>query len=257
MMAHDHVGIPKFIEKGFSNNNQVFVFDTIRNKRYPMSIDRLGTENDYYDEDVEKIILANGIEDNFSQLYNDFCGTQDIRTMKKILDLNVELVEQFFSFMYLRAKKTLEQINNESITTKIFGDLDHSELLRIQTVINTNPLKIIGEEYSFYPVINFSKRLFLDNSIGFGLMINKEKEYSFVIPLNARVAILISGNKELTDFDYLYIESTGDNKTNVINKCLVRMEKVLGNGFFFGCDEHLIDEYTNYYKIVKVVPENE
>lgn len=249
-MAHDHIGIPKFIEKGFSYNNQVYVSDVLRDKRYVMSVDRLGTENNYYDEDVEKQILASGIESSFSQFYNDFCGTRDIKFMKQILDLNTALIEEFFSFMFMRAKKTLEQVNRESITSQVFGNIDHSELLRIQLLIQTNPLQIIGKKFSFYPLVNLSKTLFIDNSIGFGLMKNKKEEYSFIIPLNTRVAILISRNMEQIDNGF-FIESNGDYKVDRINKRIIDMEKALGNGFFFGYEKSSIENYTSYYKSIK------
>lgn len=65
-MANDHVGVPRFIEQGFANKTQVYKYDLIRKKEYRESIDTLGTENNYYDDDVEKEILASGIENQFS-----------------------------------------------------------------------------------------------------------------------------------------------------------------------------------------------
>ena len=106
-MSHDHVGIPKLIQHGFANEEQTYCYDIIRKKGYFCNIDRLGTENNYYDEDVEKDLLAKNVEYNFSLLYNDYCSSTDIDFMKRTLDNNVELIEQFFSFMYLRAKKAL------------------------------------------------------------------------------------------------------------------------------------------------------
>lgn len=64
-MSHDHIGIPRFIQNGFSDNGRVFVYDLIRDKQYSSSIDILGTKNNYYDEDVEKKILSSGVETQF------------------------------------------------------------------------------------------------------------------------------------------------------------------------------------------------
>lgn len=248
-MSHNHVGIPRFIQNGFAYKNKVFVSDIVRNKIYQTSIDRLGTENNYYDEDVEKV-LASDIEANFSSFYNNFCNT-DPSSMKQILDSNVKLVERFLSFMYIRAKKTLSQINDESITAKAFGEISHSELLNIQSSININPLTIC-KDYSFYPLINYSKKFFINNSIGFGMMAINENKYSFIIPLNIHVSILISGNMPHSYIDYYTIQPDRDNQVDAINKCIVRMEKILGNGFFFGRDEETIKEYTEFFKTIKV-----
>lgn len=166
--------------------------------------------------------------------------------MKFILDANTNLIEQFFSFMFLRAKKSLESINNESITSLVFGSLSHSDLLRIQMAINMNPLKIIGDKYKFYPLVNFSKIGFINNSIGFGLMINKANDKMFVIPLNTRVAILISKAEEIEENDCLYIEPEGYEKADRINKSISKMEKEYGNGFIFGKEKDLICKYKSF-----------
>ena len=202
-MANDHVGIPRFIEEGFANKKKVYKYDLIREKEYAESIDTLGTKNNYYDEDVEKELLARRIESRFAIFYNAFCKATNQHEMRVILDSNIELVEKFFSFMFLRAKKILETINKESITSKIFGNLDHSELLRIQTMINENPLEIIGKEYYFFPLINRSDLLFINNSIEFGIIIDREGQKSIVIPLNNKIAIFISNDSKLNDYNYL------------------------------------------------------
>lgn len=166
--------------------------------------------------------------------------------MKSILDLNTKLVEQFFSFMFLRAKKSLETINNESITSAVFGNLEHSELLRIQTIIKVNPLQIIGEKYCFYPLVNLSDCSFINNSIGFAIMISKNKEISIIIPLNEKIAIFISNNSELRAYEFLYIESEGAEKVDEINTSISIMEKEYGNGFIFGSSKELIEKYKDF-----------
>ena len=250
-MSHDHIGVPRFIEKGFSKNCQVYVYDVIREKEYKMSIDRLGTKQNYYDKDVEENLLANGIENNFSQLYIDFCNANRVSKKKEILDQNLELVTQFFSFMYMRSKKTLNQVNNESITAKLFGEMRHSDLLRLQSLTKTNPLKIIDEKYILYPIVNNSETLFINNSIGFGMMINKEGKYSFVIPLNTHNAILITRDLDSLEFDGFLIETGENEKADSINKVIVRTEKVIGNGFFFGKEEKSIFKYIEYFHAIK------
>lgn len=249
-MSNDHVGIPRFIQRGFADKNRVIKYDLIRDKQYSESIDTLGTEKEYYDDDVEKEILASGIENQFSLIYNSICNTKKPDEIKQILDSNTKLVENFFSFMFLRAKKSLELVNKESLTSKIFGDLSHSDLLRIQTRVKVNPLQIIGNTYYFYPLINFSNVLFINNSIGFGFMINKQKQISIILPFNTRVAILISNDNELKDSDSFYIAPDGTNKTDIINKSISKMEKEYGNGFIFGFRKEEIEKYKNFIKEV-------
>lgn len=52
-MSHDHIGIPKFIEKDFQWWESILLqFE--KDKHYFDLIKKLGTKNNYYDEDVEK-----------------------------------------------------------------------------------------------------------------------------------------------------------------------------------------------------------
>lgn len=158
-MAHDHVAIPRFIEQGFSTNGKVFCYDLIHNKKYKHNIDRLGTENSYYDEHVEKEVLANGIENNFASFYKKFMMAKTLDEHWNLVDDNKDLIVKFFSFMFVRAKRTLEDINDKSIIAQIFGDFSHSTLLAIQNKLNMDPLKIIKEdcaEQDKMPILHYT-----------------------------------------------------------------------------------------------------
>ncbi len=226
-MSHDHVGIPKFIEKGFSNDDKVYCYDLIVDKGYHASIKRLGTMNNYYDKDVEKELLAQNIEKEFSLFYNDFCGTTDPNLMANILKINVKLVEQFFSFMFMRSKKTLNIVNDNSLSSKVLGDLNHSELLRLNLDIQTNPLMMLGNEYQFYPLINFSSKHFINNSVGFCVIEKDNFINAFFIPLNLRVGIFITNDDYFKNLDYTIIKPDEDDKIDLINKRTCITEKKL------------------------------
>ena len=250
-MSHDHIGVPKFIEKGFSINNSVYCYNLINDKCYGNSIDRLGTKNNYYDEDVEKTLLANKIECQFSIFYNDFINAKTSDELVALVKNNNAVIEQFFSFMYLRSMKTLNEINKESITAKIFGDISHSELLRINSLINVNPFKIIGESYSFYPLLNLSSINFINNSVGYSILINQNEKISFFIPLTTNKGILITNNENLKNKEWTYIEKDALESIEHMNKTICRTEKVIGNGFIFGDAKVLVKSYIDYIKKIK------
>lgn len=203
-MHHSHIGITRLVQSGFAINEQVYCYDTIRGKAYYCSITRLGTKNNYYDEDVENF-LADTVETQFGLFYKDFCGTKDPERMCTILSKNTELVTQFFSFMYFRSIKTLELANGGSLVSIMCGDLDHSDFLRIQSMIKANPLQMLGDKYYFFPMINFSKTHFINNSLGFGAIIKNKRVESFFIPLSARIGILITNADDGKGNDFLYL----------------------------------------------------
>ena len=248
-MSHSHIGVPRFIEKGFSTNQEkVYCYDLKREKDYYASIDRLGTKNNYYDKDVEESLLGANVEKEFGLFYKDFCDTSNASQLCNILRQNKQLVIEFFSFMFARAKKSLEIINNESLSSRLLGTLNHSDYLKIQSLIKVNAVEIIGKDYEFYPLINLCNKPFINNSLGFGFSAGNKKEMSIILPLNTKLAIFISGISELKNDDFLFIEKDGDVKVDSINKCICNLEIEYGNGFIFGNDETSIKEYISYIK---------
>ena len=248
-MSHDHIGIPKFIEKGFSNNEKVYCYDLLNDKVYQTSIDRLGTKNNYYDKDVEKELLAKKIEYQFSLFYNDFCGTTDLDSMVSILKGNIKLVEQFFSFMFARSRKTLDIVNKNSLSSKELGNLSHSEFLKLNLGIQKNPLEMMGNEYQFYPLINFSSKIFINNSVGFCAIKSKNNNsiIAFFIPLNFRVGIFITNDDNFKNSNSIIIRPDETDKVDFLNNKICITEKEIGNGFIFGDNKELIT--INIYSI--------
>lgn len=232
-MSQDHVGIPRFIEEGFATSGMVASYDVETDRMRISPISKLGTDVDYYDEDVENGLLANKVEGEFSKFYKDITSTTDIAFIERTINNNKELITQFFSFMYMRAKKMLETINKNSLSSRLFGDINHSELLRIQSQILVNPLKMIGEDCDILALYNFSSVPFINNSLGIGALISKENIVTFFMPLNARVGLMFCDKAYSNNSQCFYIEPGKDNDAKRLNKAMAEFEYDYGNGFLF------------------------
>lgn len=252
-MSHDHVGVPRFIEGGFSNNGRVYCYNLITDKIYPTNVERLGTENNYYEPDVEKELLAQSVEHPFSIFYNKFCSTCDPILMYKILDSNKQLVKKFISFMCLRSKQTLSRINETSYSSALFGNMSHSELLRINNLLNVDFLRMIDSGYSYHPLINFSKTHLINNSIGYGITEKDGKVTSFYVPLNIRVGIVIMGNNWTQEKSVKVIGPDNDEIAKHLNRIICRIETELGNGFIFSDDRKLLEHNAEYIRTGEIV----
>lgn len=244
-MAHDHVGIPRFIERGFSINDRTYVYNIEKHKIYQTNVDRLGTRNDYYEEYVEKEILKK-FEDEFSTFYNEYTKITDSNSLVVLLNQNKSIVEKYMSFMYFRSKKVLDDINKYSRSSKIFGELSHSSLLEINSEININPISILGDEYKILPVKNDSKLNFINNSIGYSIIAFAKKHIIFFIPLNSKLGIAITSIDKYLENSCLFIESSDDYTVNEINKATCRTEYEIGNGFIFGLDRQDVCQYKSF-----------
>lgn len=251
-MSHDHVGVPRFIEEGFSNNGRVYCYNLITDKIYPTNVERLGTENNYYEPDVEKELLAQSVEHPFSVFYNKFCNTRDPIAMYKILNSNKRLVNKFISFMYLRSKQLLGMIKKFSYSSMVFGDLSHSGLLRINSLLTVDFLQMIDGGYSYHPLINFSKTHLINNSIGYGITEKDGKVTSFYVPLNIRVGIVIMGNNWTQEKSVKVIGPDNDDIAKHLNRIICRIETELGNGFIFSDDKKLLEHNAEFIRTGKI-----
>lgn len=253
-MSHDHVGVPRFIEEGFSNSGRVYCYNLVIDKIYPTNTERLGTKNNYYEDDVEKDILAQDVEHQFSLFYKDFCSTRDPDVMVKILNLNQQLVKEFLSFMCMRSKKVLDEINKNCLSASPRGKvLSHSELLRKNSLLKVDFLKMIENKHSYHPLINCSKTHLINNSVGYGIILLGGKVNSFYMPLNYRVGILVTSDVETQNGDVIWITPSEDKKAMLLNQSICVTEKVLGNGFIFSEEKELLKSNANFIKGVKIL----
>lgn len=252
-MSYDHVGIPRFIQEGFATSGKVASYDTELDRIRISPISKLGTDVNYYDEDVEKILLANKIEGEFSKFYHDITSTTDIPFIEQTINSNTKLITQFFAFMYLRAKKSLDEVNKNSLSSKVFGDLDHSELLRIQAQILVNPLEMIGKEYRILALYNFSKTNLINNSIGIGAMMTKTGKVTFFMPLNTKTGIVFCDESFSGDSQCFYIQPDSDGDAKRLNDAMVQFEIGYGNGFLFGKNKTDLNDSVEAYRKMKAV----
>ena len=250
-MSHDHIGIPRFIQEGFATSGIVASYDTALDIIRTSPISKLGTSVDYYDEDVEKDLLANKVEGEFSKLYHDITSTKDLGLIEKTIIGNKTLIAQFFSFMYMRAKKMVDTVNQNSLSSKIFGNVDHSELLRIQANIFVDPLKMIGEEYFILPVLNFSRTRFINNSLGIGALITNTKTILFYVPLNDRLGLIFCDKDYCGDSQFFYIWQDGEATAKRLNNSIVQFEYEYGNGFLFGMNKSDLKDSIDYFRSMK------
>lgn len=249
-MSHDHIGIPRFLEQGFANDGKVYCHDLVRDKGYQALITRLGTQSNYYDDDVEKTILADDVEADFAEFYNSFCGSKSHKGMFWALWFNIATIKRFFRFMFMRSKKILAMINDRSVSSKVFGDMDHSELLRIAKDMIVDPFLLAGPMYSLYLVENQSKEFFINNSIGFCIITGcNGKNNSIFMPLNNKRGILVSSD------DYykqsLFVVFADDAEVNSLNRRICMNECQIGNDFIFGNNEQLLNPYIGFTRNLK------
>lgn len=246
-MSHDHVGIPKFIQKKFSKNNQVYCYDYIRKKEYYVSIDRLGVEKNYYEKNVEINILSNDIENRFAPFFDKYLKNDNSQNKLIMLLENEKLVIEFLIFMIYRSKKYLSKINGESIINNTITPLNHSELLRY---LNDEKVKIIDNNSDFrcFHIINKTNEPFINNSIGFAFFKTRTNEEVYYMPLNLTEGLFITNVSDIICNVDGFIESESNLIIESLNEKISIYEKNNGNGFIFGYDMKSVQKYVNLFE---------
>lgn len=248
-VMHSHIGVPKFIQKGFSKNNSVAKLDIANKKIYFESIDRLGTENNYYTDTIEKQVLAMGVEANFSSFITKLKNEEKIYLTQKIIKENINSILEFVKFAYARSKRVFNKVKNENVTTELFKDFSHSTFLGITSQIDCNPLQMLDDGITIFVVINETEKNFINNSVGFGYNVNKKNKFSFFwIPIETKKGIIIKTYEE-KDLETTHYIADRLNYVEQLNMIMFLTEKCLGNGFIFGQEKKDVELFENRIEI--------
>ena len=239
---HSHVGIPKCLQLEFANKEQIQVFDVARNKAYSSNCDRAGTENHYYDEDVEDL-LSKRVETGLSLLIKELKACANNVEFANCLQSHTAILEDFFKFQLQRSKKMLEGINKNSLSAKVYGPYSHSDLLRTIDSINANILETLGNSLFALRIICDEQQYFVTNSLGFYCVIDNKTIKYFIIPLSNKDAICIQNgfNKEEPCSHYIMDERIN----NYFNKMCYQFEKQLGNGYIYAKEKAELEDFLH------------
>ncbi len=248
----DHVGVAKFVMRGFSINNQVFCYNVLYSKSYKISVNKLGTINGYYDREVEQQLLANGIESGFASVYYQILGETNLERMCEITNENKITIQNYLSLMYSRSRVILKMVNDDRKFLEQFGVLTHSNLLVINKKLKNNFLRIIGEEYVIIPfkLLNCHAKI-VNNSIGFGISINKHNKISIYFPFNSELLLLFVGVSNKPAYAYRTISSDEESLVKMINEIMCFTEYFFGNGFIFGINQSTVQNCMELFKDIE------
>jgi len=230
-MPNDHIGTPRFIQENFSiNGKQIFVFNTIINSVYSTSIRKAGTENNYYNETVEKKLLCDSIEAPFSKFSTNFLNSKTLNEKLSLIKENVDIIERFVKFACFRSKRGFNMVKEQSITGQVFN-FSHSDFLAIENNCNATILSCIGEKREILPIFNEYKENFINNSLGFTLLhMNDINANIIFLPLNSKCGLYI---QEKCKHNYETILVSNKKQIDFLNTKTCIYEKLYGNGYLF------------------------
>lgn len=228
-----HVGLPLNLIREFNNAGKVFVKDVIRNKTFATNGTNVGVEKGYYGERCEEF-LSYEIEGPFHELINEVLSFSTNYEKTNFINANHLLLETFIRIQFLRSAQMLDSVNRESISSKVFGQISHENLIAIMANKPGSLLDLIeGKKYARIVINESLDYSFIDNSIGF-YTVNKEvKNLAFCIPISPNILIYI-GKVDDKLISHYYSDT---NTTKSLNKFCALTENAIGNGFLIAHDE--------------------
>lgn len=238
-MSHhnSHVGIPNTLLNSFSNSKPLFVTNLIQNKVYESKPNKTGTIKDYYDDSAEEL-LSKELETSLGVFLKNIKSLDKMYDITNYINENHGVLDKFIKFQLQRSKKSLDTFNNHSLTAKYFGNLTHSDYLRITAdVENINMLSLIGGRLFARVCVANENSSFVTNSIGFYFIPNADKKTikSIIIPYEAKCAIYIEQYVENKASHY-YVP---DEYIKLLNKHCYYFELNVGNGFIISTNKDL------------------
>lgn len=231
-MGHhnSHVGIPKTLLNSYSDSHPLYVGDLNRNKIYLSTPDKIGIIKDYYNDEVEQM-LSNNLETGLGSLIKTIKGMKKYSDIAKYLNKNHTIIEEFVKIQLQRSKKSLDSFNENSLTSKVYGELSHSDYLEmVFKVDNINMLSMIGGNLFARVCVANEKHCFVTNSLGFYFIPNVETKsiISIVIPYESKKAIYIERFREdEKPASHYYVP---DSHILYLNKLCYSFDKNVGNG---------------------------
>lgn len=228
-----HVGAPRFLISRFANKNkQVAVLDLSHQNKYYASPKNIGVEKGYYDQQSESL-LSETDETHFSELLLSLDKERKLNEKTNLLSKSTEIIETFVKFQFLRSKKSLEIINDNSPSVTLFGDYLHSDLLKISTRIPSNPISMIESPHQVL-ILEATGMNLVSSSLGLYFVPKKNGTSNcaidyIVIPISKSEAICILHS---LGQPYSHIEAT-EGQIKELNKSCLNFERELGNGFLF------------------------
>lgn len=227
-----HIGIPKCLLNYFAENDSVNVYSLSNKREYKQKANKAGTENNYYDEEVEQILSCR-IETRLGALLKDLGNASSIEEKIRIINNNVETLNDFVVFQFQRAKIALKDYNENSVFA-VFGSLDHSTYIRLLSQLDSHKislLTLLKQPMLATLAVNNDAECFITNSIGLYFTTLNKRMNRIVIPINSHEAIIIEdGNVD--DSKVPFYELDGKD-VSALNRFCYFFEKFLGNGYLY------------------------
>ena len=194
-VVNSHIMIPRSFLSHFGNNtpNGIIVnylsSETLDIKKEKVT--KYGTSYGYYDKEVEEYLSAN-FECEMGKI-NKLITKFTKGNIEKIELLKYkEIIMNFFDITCYRNPKCLQQFNENSFTSQIFGEYDHNYMLKF---IFSNKFPHVFKDLEINIIINNTDSNFIINDSMISSAFKNNKEF-VILPINPKACITLMDKEQ-------------------------------------------------------------
>jgi len=237
-VVNSHITIPNsFLEHfGYKTNEgmKVDYIDINDKKIKSKKTKEYKTEYGYYNKLIEDI-LNNNFETKIAMITKEIHDFRNRKNPKVLFTKeNVEYIYSFFDVTTYRNTKILEQVNEESIASKIIGDMTHDQFM---SFIFTEDFPHVYKGMKFNIIINKTQRDFIINDSMISSILCDNGNEIIIMPINKKESFALLSEEYYKKYyingELHFMNMENEEDVGMINKYIFkqaeqRKENVIG-----------------------------
>lgn len=184
-----HKQIPRLLVKNFKNGDRPYYFDLKTCNINKCGPKKLGAEEGYYDENIEKALNSN-VEDEFGKVVNSLIDAVNNRKDFVITKEIDEIVKKFFWTNLYRSNYAVDLVKENSYVLCYFGDYAIRNILIDYHLKDKTTISKEFEDYKISAVVNNTNVPFVTSRNCFYEFQSKRMLIE-AIPLNPKILLIL------------------------------------------------------------------
>ncbi len=240
MAKNSHIQVTQSLMRGFSfstkDGDKVKYLDLTDNEIKEEKVRLLGSQKFYYDEDAEEYLAK--IESDFGHvIYKIKLFSKNKLSNIELNSQDLNAIKNFFEYSLKRDPRLLKEINKDSISSKILGNLTPSNLIRI--VYEDKNFPKYFDDFSVNVLINNTNIGFiLPSSVYYPFKKHNYNSEMYILPVNGKTSIVLIHNNDYSKFidekELFYLKMNDEPSIKFLNEAALKYSVNQDNSFVIG-----------------------
>lgn len=230
-VVNSHITIPRSFLKHFgrkdSSRAKVVDYIDVNTKQIKSKkVKEYGAKYGYYSKPVEDFLSKN-FESKMGSISKEIMCLINKEKSVMLITPEMELdIKNFFSITLCRNPKSLKVFNEESLSSKLLGEVSHNKMIEL---ISKTKLLNVFEKLRFNIMINKTDRDFVINDTMISRTTVDTNNTILIMPINKRVCLALLEEDYFKEYmkngEFHYMNVAYENTVDAINRKIYRFAK--------------------------------